>query len=192
MLLELITNTNDFILQALPGFLGVISHKFFQGQQIYFETKKDILKYFTYTLFTISSITLLTDFFAFNTRLLVLLLSTVIPIILSILWIIMSPFLVIGINFVNKLTNRNTIFIEDSTFEKNFKDGKDHFLVIHKNNKILSYGFLADWEENNGELTLSLVPPEIDEKYVNRGFEKSLIFSKSDIYIEEIKVEKIK
>lgn len=173
-MMDFIMNIDILIIKVLAGFSGVIAHKFFQGQPTYFEIKKDILKYFIYTLLTIVTINLL-NIFDYNKYIIAA--RVAIPITYAFMWTIFNKNIVEIINCLYRKINHNTIFIENSIFSKSFEDGQDHFLIVYKDNKVISYGFLADWEENNNEVSFSLIPPSKDEEYINKGIKKSVIYS---------------
>lgn len=187
-IMELIVNIDVFMIKILSGFTGIIVHKFLKGESIDFEYKKDLMKYFIYSLLTFTSINLLTIYIWSGFSLSIF--RLLIPAIYAALWLIFRDKIVEFINWIYRKRGNNTIFIDDSLFARNFQDGKEHYLIVYKNNQIISYGFLSDWEEENNTISFSLIPPEKGEIYINRGFKISLIYSDKNIYIEEINVEK--
>ena len=179
--------TAESLIEMAPGFVGIAVNKLFTGKAESERIEKYILRYFLYTIVSWLISNFVCYVFNITNTVTKIALLTIIAGSLGAMWHLILKELVLALaNNINRLCGKNVVFDEKTVFERVFNDGKDHFIVVHKGDKIISFGFLEHLDYRNE--SFSLIPPMKGEHVINKGFKRSIIYTKGDLYLEEMDV----
>lgn len=181
-------NLSKYLIELAPGFLGIATNNIFTGETNNEKSyKKDSLNFFTYTFISwiITNIInfifiVLTDNNTGISENQFLAITCITSCFLGLSWaLFLKDFLLTIINYINRKFNKNEIFLNKTILEEITRDNQPHYLIIKKNDTIISEG----WVENcdSRENSLSLKHTQGNDKDIFR----TIVFLDKDIIIQE-------
>ena len=178
----------DKLIEIAPGFIGIAVSKLFVGKTESENIESYVLGYFLYTASSWLVNSFVCYIFGITNETVVITLSIAIVVVIAVLWnLVLQDMMLRIVNRLNGLFGKNSVFTEETVFEKVFKDGKDHYIIARIGDKILGYGFLENFDYKNE--SFSLIPPEKDEYIKNKGVKRIIVYTNKDLCLEELDVE---
>lgn len=177
--------TLDELLFLLPGVVALMITKCISGDSININAKKDSVTYICYTFTAMLFVAILDSLELMpNFKHSFALIQILFAIIASFLWnLFLKDMFFNMINFMLEKAGMNKVYYKKSVFEERFKDGKDHYISITKNNRIIASGFLGDFDEN--EESFSVLSPAEGEKVYLTKVKAVIIYKDKDLTIQE-------
>lgn len=181
-------NIIKVLLELSPGVIGIITNRILNGNLSKENFKTTTIEFFCYTLisyiiyYMIYSISYIKNIISID--IIEIFIFILIPIGISLIWEI--KFKKYFENIVNKLLkkyNLNTISLKVFPSENFFKDNKDHYIGIYKEDKFIGIGFLEEWDIATNSFSLS---PLKENEYINIiRIKRSIILINYGIKIDE-------
>lgn len=189
VVISLEINIFNNLAQLAPGFIGVAVGKLMTGDNTKEPLNNGILKYFLYSGSSWCICTLFNLVCTMSDSIF-LVMSIFVAALLGILWpTLIKGWTITAANFINKLFNKNPIFLNESILEKLTADNEPHFLEVYKGGKVITSGWGSDVmiHENAFIIDRDL---EWEEYFKNHEHEeRTVIFLDKDTYIKEYKLK---
>ena len=187
-----VTNGLINILLLCPGIVGIAAANLINGDNKTPGLSEGIVKYFLYSCASWIIAELFMPGYVLSKVLqgdkiqtLEVFYPILAALIIGICWnLFLKKMLLFGANLLNKVFNRNQVFLSESILADILCDNKYHFLEVKKDNEIIAKGYIT--KRHGNEKALVLVP---DDEYIDCGYtEKTkqyIVYLKDGIVIRE-------
>lgn len=181
-------NIIKILLELFPGAISIITNRVLNGNLSKENLKTTTIEFFCYTLISYSiyyiiySIPCIKNIVSID--IIKILIFLLVPIGISLAWEIkLKKYFENTINKVLKKYNLNTISLKTFPSENFFKDNKDHYIGVYKDDKFIGIGFLEEWDIATNSFSLS--PLKENERISITRIKRSIILIKYGIKIDE-------
>lgn len=179
------------IVEIAPGFIAVAVARFITGNMNKeFSASKNVLDYFLYggavwilNIGVGKACQLMERAYPKDSQTAAAILLAVV---MGVMWpTFLKGFCLRAANWINRKLGRNQVFAESSILEKEFEDGRDHYLAVYRNNQKITEGWLRSKTVPENAFSLT-----VDEEWAkwfedNKHEEIAIVYLDKDTYIKE-------